>query len=555
MIKKRIKKIRDYVFAENENFPLEHRIFLSGIIVGIFVSMVIGLKNFVLAASPIAIIISFSETVFLIIIYYYVRFKMIVKPLVTPVVIGAILAISTLWIFNGGINGSNIMPAFIVLILGILVIPDKAKKYIIILFIVLNIAILFIQFNRPDLITNFLSETDRWIDNLITVIYSSYFIYVIINYVHKNYTLERLKAEKNEEKFRSIFESNSAAFFIIEPDTTITMVNNEYCKMSGCMKEEVIGTSWTQLIPPEDLERLKEYNRRRLIDKYDAPDKYECMLYRKNGEIMHVLVSVSILSNKKIVLSFVDITKRKQMENSLKANEKKLLQLNTDKDRFLSILSHDLRSPFNNLLGLSELLKENIHQYDIGEIEEIANNINTSAQCTFNLLEDILLWARTQQGKIPFKPQNLSFAGICKDSLEVLKPNAEAKNIAINCLAADHIYVFADSDMIKTVLRNLVSNAIKFTNNGGTININAGQTNSNVNISVSDNGIGIEHDNLAKLFDISQVITTKGTEKETGTGLGLLICKEFVEKHGGIIWVESELGKGSNFKFMLPSEK
>ena len=552
MIKKRISKIRDYVFAENENFPLEHRIFLSGIIVGIFVSMVIGLKNFVLAATPIAIIISFSESVFLIIIYYYVRFKKIVKPLVTPVVIGAIFAISTLWIFNGGINGSNIMPAFIVLILGILVIPVKAKKYIIVLFIVLNIAILLIQFYRPDLIMNFPSETDRWIDNLITVIYSSYFIYVIINYVHKNYTLERLKAEKNEEKFRSIFEGNSAAFFIIEPDTTITMVNNEYCKMSGCTKEEVIGTSWTQLIPPEDLERLKEYNRRRQIDKYDAPDKYECMLYRKNGEIMHVLVSVSILSNKKIILSFVDITKRKQMENSLKANEKKLLQLNTDKDRFLSILSHDLRSPFNNLFGLSELLKENIYQYDIGEIEEIANNINTSAKNSYNLLEDILTWARVQQGKIPFKPQKISFVDICRNILETLKPNADSKNITINFSALDEIIIYADSDMLKTVLRNLVSNAIKFTNKGGVININAVENSGNVIVSVSDNGIGIEPNDLKKLFDISQVLTTKGTADETGTGLGLFLCKDFIEKHGGKIWVESEVGKGSDFKFTLP---
>ena len=234
----------------------------------------------------------------------------------------------------------------------------------------------------------------------------------------------------------------------------------------------------------------------------------------------------------------------------LRESEKQLLQLNADKDRFISILAHDLRSPFNALLGLSEVLTEDIRKLDIDEIEDIANNINKSAQNTFNLLEDILMWARTQSGKIPFKPQKLSFTDICKDILEILNPNANAKNITINYFTADHINVFADIDMLKTVLRNLVSNAIKFTNNGGAININAEENSGNVTISVSDNGIGIKPDNLTKLFDISQVLTTKGTAKETGTGLGLLLCKEFVEKHGGKIWVESEVGKGSDFKFI-----
>ena len=236
----------------------------------------------------------------------------------------------------------------------------------------------------------------------------------------------------------------------------------------------------------------------------------------------------------------------------IKENEKKLLQLNADKDRFISILGHDLKNPFNNILGFSEILTDEIDSLNKDEIKEIAGNINKSAQITNNLLEDILMWARTQQGNIPFKPQNLSFSDICKNILEILNPNANAKNIAINYSTADHINVFADVDMLKTVLRNLVSNAIKFTNNGGAININAKQIDSNVTISVSDNGIGIAPDDLAKLFDISEVLTTKGTAGETGTGLGLLLCKEFVEKHGGKIWVESEVGKGSDFKFTLP---
>jgi len=429
MIKKRIKEIRDYVFAKKEDFPLEHRIFLYTIIVGVLICILGGFTNFMLAASPVTILTPLFISILLIVTYYFVRFKKIVKPFVMPIIIVSIFGNSTLWIFNGGINGSNIMIAFIILIFGILVAPNKIKKYILILFIAVNIFILLIQFYRPDLIINFPNETDRWIDNLITVIYSSYFIYLIICFVHKNYTLERLKAEK--------------------------------------------------------------------------------------GEI-------------------------------------RLHQLNADKDRFISILGHDLKNPFNNLLGLSELLTEDIRKLNIDEIDTIANDINKTAKRTYKLLEDILMWARTQQGKIPFEPQILNFRDICIDILEILSPNANAKNITINCTPSDEINIYVDIDMLKTIMRNLVSNAIKFTNNGGVININAEQNSENVTISVTDNGIGIEPDDLKKLFDISEVLTTKGTAGETGTGLGLLLCKEFVGKHGGKIWIESEVGKGSEFKFTLP---
>ncbi len=429
MIKKRIKEIRDYVFAEKENFPFEHRILLSAIIVGILICILGGFTNFLLAPSPVTILIPLLITILLIVTYYFVRFKKIVNPFVIPIIIVSILGNSILWIFNGGINGSNIMIAFLILILGILVVPIKTKKYIFILFIAVNIFILLIQFYKPDLIINFPSEKDRWIDNLITLIYSSYFIYIIIRFVHKNYTLERLKAEKSEIR---------------------------------------------------------------------------------------------------------------------------LHHLNADKDRFISILGHDLKSPFNNLIGLSEVLIGDMHKLNTGEIEDIVKDINKSAKIINKLLEDILMWAKAQQGNIAFQPQVLVLTDIFRNVVEVLKPGAYAKGITISYPNADNISVFADIDMLKTVLRNLVSNAIKFTNNGGAINIHAEENSENVAISVSDNGIGIPPEYLAKLFNISEVITTKGTAKETGSGLGLLLCKEFVEKHGGKIWIESEVGKGSNFKFTLP---
>jgi signal transduction histidine kinase/ligand-binding sensor domain-containing protein len=241
-----------------------------------------------------------------------------------------------------------------------------------------------------------------------------------------------------------------------------------------------------------------------------------------------------------------------EKNEELKQQREGLFKLNADKDRFISILGHDLKSPFTALLGLSEILKDNIQEINADEIKKMAGDINKTAQNTFNLLEDLLKWARSQQGKIPFKPQNIGLDDICKAATEVLNPSANAKNIKINYNVADGIIIFADIDMLKTVLRNLVSNAIKFTANNGMIDIYAKQNSENITITVSDNGVGIPSDNLAKLFDVGQVLTTKGTAEEKGTGLGLLLCKEFVEKHGGRIWVESEAGKGSNFIFTLP---
>jgi signal transduction histidine kinase len=254
-------------------------------------------------------------------------------------------------------------------------------------------------------------------------------------------------------------------------------------------------------------------------------------------------------------LVIADEEKQKRVAELIITNNElqQLLQLNSDKDLFLSVLAHDLRGPFNALLGLSDLLIENIREYDIDEIESLLKNIKNSAQNTYALLEDILRWTKAQSGNILFKPQNLKLNDICNNILETLNPSANAKKIIIYHITADKIKVFADIDMLKTVMRNLVSNAIKFNTSGGFINISAVENSENVTITVSDNGIGISPDKLTKLFNISHIKTsTIGTAQETGTGFGLLLCKEFVEKHGGKIWVESKCGKGSDFKFTLP---
>ena len=314
-------------------------------------------------------------------------------------------------------------------------------------------------------------------------------------------------------------------------------------------------TEFIKFIHPDDVDIIK-INFEEAI-KSDKSMSFEFRIIRPDGDIRNINAYGKIvkdITNKpvKFIGVNIDISDFRRAELRLKDNERYLQYLNADKDRFISILGHDLRSPFSALLSLSYFLNENITEFNLDEIKGIAGDINSTAQSTFNLLDDILLWARTQQGNLPFKPQNLSFTYISKNIFEIFNPIAKAKNIAINYSSSDNLNVFADADMLKTIIRNLVSNAIKFTNSGGVISIVAEQSYSTATISISDSGVGISPDNMKKLFDIGQVLTTSGTEDEKGTGFGLLLCKEFVEKHGGKIWVESEEGRGSTFYFTIP---
>jgi signal transduction histidine kinase len=178
--------------------------------------------------------------------------------------------------------------------------------------------------------------------------------------------------------------------------------------------------------------------------------------------------------------------------------------------------------------------------------------MHTISRTTYDLLEDLLLWAKSQSGKLDFKPGKIDFVKTCQKIVENMRIVAISKKITVNYAATAPIQVLADEDMLKVVLRNLVSNGIKFTNSGGEINILTEQTASFLTVTVSDNGVGIKPETINNLFDISKKVTTAGTSNEKGTGLGLMLCKEFIERHGGKIWVESVPGEGSDFKFTLP---
>ncbi|MFK5857095.1 MAG: PAS domain S-box protein [Bacteroidota bacterium] len=252
------------------------------------------------------------------------------------------------------------------------------------------------------------------------------------------------------------------------------------------------------------------------------------------------------------VVTFTDITQRKHNEHALIESENQLRDLNSTKDKLFSVIAHDLRSPFNSILGFSELLIDSVKGPEIAKTEKYVEIIHSSAKNTLTLLDNLLDWAKSQTGLMTFIPEELNLSLVIKEVIKFSNSPAEIKNISLNYVQTDDVMVYADHNMINTILLNLISNAIKFTNPGGNIEINSRLHQKQVEISISDNGVGMDKDTYNKIFSIDINHTTKGTAKEKGSGLGLVLCKEFVDRHQGEIWAESKKGGGSVFYFTLP---
>jgi signal transduction histidine kinase len=246
------------------------------------------------------------------------------------------------------------------------------------------------------------------------------------------------------------------------------------------------------------------------------------------------------------IWTFHDITERKNLE-------KQLIQLNKDKDHFISVLAHDLRNPISSISGLSGLLLDNLPEYTTEKLSKIIESIFVAANRTNELLEDTLLWATSQSRNITFNPSVVNLNEIILETIDIHNPGAKAKNISIEYPTRDQLQIFADIYMLKAIMRNLITNAIKFTTENGRVEISVIADKMGTLIKVSDNGVGIKPEIAEKLFNIGSIQSSKGTANEMGTGLGLMLCKEFVNKHNGKIWIESISEKGTTVSFTIPA--
>lgn len=363
---------------------------------------------------------------------------------------------------------------------------------------------------------------------------------------------ERKKAEEalrvSQEKFVFAFDSSPNAILIQDEQSgRYLAANASSTTIFGYNHEEFLGKTSIELNLYKDFvsrEKILE-----ILKQEEYIENMEVIGLHKSGTDLHLLLTLvrRYIDNKPFLyVNLQDVTERKQVELELQ-------KLNLDKDRFISILGHDLRGPVNSILGLLDIVNANFKDMSIEEIKEIISLVYQSITNTSKLLDDVLLWATAKSGIMEFNPQIINFAIDCYDIINLLQFTATAKKIEIELICETSVEVYADKNMLDAILRNLISNALKFTHEGGKIKVLAEKNSDTIVISIVDNGVGIDAKDVGKIFNKLQLFTSIGTNEEKGTGFGLKLCQEFVEKHGGKIWVESEVGVGSTFHFSLPN--
>ena len=370
---------------------------------------------------------------------------------------------------------------------------------------------------------------------------------------------ERKQAEEelkeNEAKFRSLFTRMSEGFALHEVvfneqrkpvDYKILEINPAFERQVGIQAENVKGKLATEAYGVPIAPFLDIYAQVAVTGEPQSFQSYFPPLNR------YFDIQAFSPYQGSFATVFSDVTEKQLAEEALMQSEARFRELNATKDKFFSIIAHDLKSPFNSILGFSKLLEESVQEKDSQSTEEYASIIRKSTQHTMDLLMNLLEWSRSQTGRMEFTPEYLEIKSLVKEVLALFDQTAKQKSISISLDSFPNTTVLADQVLLSTILRNLISNAIKFTHPGGMIELSSRQIGLELQVCVRDNGVGIKREDLTKVFRIEESISKPGTQNEQGTGLGLLLCKEFVEKHGGKIWVESTHEKGSAFYFTLP---
>lgn len=382
-------------------------------------------------------------------------------------------------------------------------------------------------------------------------------------------TRDITKRKENEERLRESEELFSMIVYT-SPDGigmtdilgNMTYASEKLLKIMGYRRfEEILDNSVLNLFAPE----YKEKTARIITDLFKGTpaEPAEYQMYKKDGTLFWAEINMQILQGLDKIpvgIFFIvrDISDRKGSEAKLKEYTEKLSELNAIKDRYFSIIAHDLRNPFTSLRGITAIMQNKLENKQYEELDEYVKMLDTATERTHELLENLLEWSLTQiEDGISFNPKKLQLAKLVY-TITLLQTNSlESNKINLTIDVPENIHIQADRNMVETVLRNLLSNAMKFTPDGGNIEISAklAEQGDIVKVSVADSGMGIKPGNIEKLFRIETNYSTYGARHEKGTGLGLILCREFVERHGGRIWVNSEEGKGSTFNFTLPVAK
>ena len=364
---------------------------------------------------------------------------------------------------------------------------------------------------------------------------------------------ERKKAEdtlvESEERYRIFINSTKDMVFLKDDKLNYLLVNEAMATFFGTEERKIIGKSDFDLMPEKAAQKC-------LISDEQALNSGSVVVgdEQVGDKIFNTQKFKVPLSNGRYGIGgyIRDVTERREAERKLINQAEEMKELNATKDKFFSIISHDLRSPFQIFLGFTRMMAEELPTLTLDEIQKIAVSMRSSANNLFNLLENLLQWSQMQRGLSSFKPEPFILSNGIVAIIELVRDAADKKKIALNYDVPEGLTVLADAQMFESLMHNLIFNAVKFTPKGGKISIAAKPMPDNsVEISIKDTGIGMNKNMVENLFRLDMQTNRKGTEGEPSTGLGLIICKDFVEKHGGKIWVESEEGKGTTFYFTL----
>lgn len=367
-------------------------------------------------------------------------------------------------------------------------------------------------------------------------------------------TQEELEVSRN--KYVNLFDFSPVPYFTLNYEGTIKEVNLRASSMLGIDRKKLIGRRFLSFVPVDELDIFNSFMK--TVFTSDIKHTCELRILNKQKQTLRVLLEAIKLEDTleeemHCQIALIDLTENKKIEDSLLIANKELKSINNTKDKFFSIIAHDLRSPFQSLLMASELLAAEINTLSKEEIVLSIMGLNKNLINLHNLLDNLLNWSHMQRGMIEFEPVKINVLELVNRTIEISNNLAQKKKIEITNRVNPKLFVNADFQMLRSVIHNLLNNAIKFTKQGGQIVISSTEKKSFVEISVKDNGIGMTRDEFSNLFDFNSICSTnKGTDGEIGSGLGLHLCKEFIERNDGKIWVESELGKGSKFTFTLP---
>tara|TARA_R110001583_G_scaffold154770_1_gene306489 strand:- start:4225 stop:5466 length:1242 start_codon:yes stop_codon:yes gene_type:complete len=363
--------------------------------------------------------------------------------------------------------------------------------------------------------------------------------------------------ERAENKFKMLFELSPIGMAMADHETgDFLEVNSSVLEATQYTKEEFLNLSYWDLTPLEYKEQ--EMQQIKALNETGHCGPYEKDYIRKDGTRYPISIrgaSFTDTSGKKMTWGIIeDITEQRLAVEVIKQKNKELRKLNFEKDKFFSIISHDLRAPFNGFLCLTELLSSSISQMSSEEIQEIAVGMNTSAKSLYGLLENLLQWARLKEGHMPFIPSTINVYQLTQEVIDTEKEAIKMKELRVDCHMDENLLAMADRYMIQSVIGNLLSNAIKFTPRNGNVKLDGKLIDDQLIVSISDSGIGMNKSLINNLFKLGEKTSRTGTEGELSTGLGLFLCQGFIERHKGKLWAESEEGKGSTIHFTLPNK-